>query len=59
MSKKEINKAKEVLEKDRQERINKCGEGIQKLLKKYNCDIKVTPRMVNEKIVSDISVTSN
>lgn len=42
MSKLTNKEAQEVIEKEKQERVKRCGEKIQKALKEEDCDLDVS-----------------
>ena len=50
--------AAEVLEKEKQERAEKCNAEIAKALEKYNCRINAQPFIVDGRIVVQVEIVA-
>jgi len=51
-------KAAEIVEQEKKERINECGQEIMIVLKKYNCDFDVSMILRQGSVVPNIQIVS-
>jgi len=54
----DIQKASQIVEQEKKERINQCSKEIMVVLKKYNCDFDVTMVLGQNRILPNIQVIS-
>ncbi len=54
-----LAQAKEVIEKDIIERQESCAKEVNELLKKYNCSMSVSPRIIIEGRQASIIIKAN
>ena len=50
---------KELIEKEKSSRIEKCGEELTALLRKYNCSLDVTVILKQDKVIPTIGIIAN
>jgi len=51
-------KAAEIVEQEKKERVNQCGQEVVMILKKYNCDFDITMLLRQGSITPNIQIVA-